>query len=77
MYDLHALLDYLIVEAAVSGNSIAKKARVPYDKVLPYNPDYDGLEFYVEISIYWDGENHGRSNSKKANTPTVTSKKRH
>lgn len=54
MYDLHALLDYLVVECAVGGTAFHKRVRVPYTNILKPNPDYANSELVVEIRTYWD-----------------------
>ncbi len=57
-YDLHSLLDYLLVECAHNNQSAGKRLNVPYKNVFPHNvpPELANAVLCVEIKVYWDAK---------------------
>lgn len=74
-YDLHALLDYLVVECACSNRSMGKRIRIPYKNVIEPDPQYANAELVVEIKVWWDAKNE-RTEAEIAAEPSP-SKARH
>lgn len=50
-YDIHSLLDYIIVECAVGNKSMGKRISVPYKNVLAEGQDPKYADSVLEISI--------------------------
>lgn len=80
VYDVHALLDYLLVECAVSNVSMAKKFSIPYKNVFVGEPDvalteFEGAKLIVEIAVKWDATNVGEAKDERTVTikPSIKS----
>ncbi len=52
------MLDYMLVECAVSNRSMGKLFRVPYKNVLAegQDPEFANAELYIEILVKWDAK---------------------
>lgn len=77
MYDLHGLLDYLVVECAAGGSAFYKRVRVPYKNILKPNPEYANAELVVEIKTYWDATPEESKNEQRSFKITNSTKTRH
>jgi len=71
-YDLHALLDYIIVEAAVRNESLGKRIRIPYKNVIKPDPQYANCELVVEITAHWNGSMAEEKDATHANSIKLT-----
>jgi hypothetical protein len=75
-YDLHSLLDYLLVTCAHDNKSVGKRIRVPYKNVFPTNvpPELANAELCVEIKVFWDAK---LQEVEPASTAPIISNKKH
>lgn len=70
-HEVHALLDYMLVETVVENRSIAKRLSLPYNMVVKPDPKYANAVLVVEITTYWDAK---RSKDERENGPENSSK---
>lgn len=70
-HEIHALLDYMLVETVVENRSIAKRLSLPYNVIVKPDPEYEGAVLVVEISTYWDAK---RSKDERKKGPEESSK---
>lgn len=57
-YDIHSILDYMLVECAVSNVSMGKRLSIPYKNVLceGQDPKYAESHLEVEIKVIWNAK---------------------
>lgn len=70
-YDVHGLLDYMLVEAVVENRDCQRRFTIPYRAVLPNKPEYLDAKLIVEINVYWDAhrsEHERETKPVRANT---------
>lgn len=70
-HEVHALLDYMLVETVVENRSIAKRLSLPYKVIVKPDPEYEGAILVVEITTYWDAK---RSKDEREQNPEESSK---
>lgn len=65
-HEVHALLDYMLVETVVENKPQSKRLSLPYSMVIKPDPEYENAVLVVEITTYWDAK---RSKSERKNGP--------
>lgn len=57
-YDIHSLLDFMIVDCACLNKSSAQRFTIPYKNVLQVGQDdkYLNSQLIVEIHVKWDAK---------------------
>jgi hypothetical protein len=70
-YEVHALLEYMLVSTVVENQQMFKRLSLPYYAVVEPNEKYKGAQLVVEICTYWDTK---RSERERKNGPEITSK---
>lgn len=55
-HELHALLDYLLTQTTITGQSQAYRFSVPYNLMGKPDPSKVDVRLIIEIHTYWDGK---------------------
>jgi len=53
-YDIHSLLDYMLVETVVEKKQCGKRMSLPYSAIIEADPKYKDAVLVIEIYTYWD-----------------------
>lgn len=66
-YDIHGLLDFILVETVVEKKACGRILTLPYKAVIEPDPEYIDAVLVVEISAYWDAK--GRKDERNDEPP--------
>lgn len=55
-YDIHALLDYLLVETVVEKKQCGRRLTLPYAAIIEPDEEFKDAVLIVEIYTYWDAK---------------------
>jgi hypothetical protein len=55
-YDVHALLDFLLVETVVERKQTGRRLSLPHSAVIESDEEYPDAQLVIEIYTYWDAK---------------------
>lgn len=57
----HAILDYLMTKAGMTGKTRKTSIRVPHKELVPESEDYDDLDLVITIETDWEQTQDGEA----------------